>query len=106
VAPPALAAPLPPAAKTPEPAPAPSAAAAKTILGKVTRVQEQNVWISCPDSSRPAIGARVELKYVTTSGLELDVGTWRVESIQPEGVYAVPVNAASRPRVGLEAVIR
>lgn len=88
------------------PPPGPSAPGTKAILGKVTRVQEQNVWISCPDSCRPAIGARVELRYVTTSGLQLDVGTWKVESIRPEGVYAVPVNALSRPRVGLEAVIR
>jgi hypothetical protein len=85
----------------------PAAGSAKSMVatGEVAEVAGTDVRIK-PDS--PGVfnpGDRVELVYVTTTGMEMKVGTWSVTRIEGGEIWARVVDSATRPRVGLRATI-
>ena len=73
--------------------------------GQVTGVRGQEVSIRLEEDIPVAVGDRVDLVYVTSSGRRLEVGEWRVKAVHGSQVEAEPVNPLGTPRKGLRAII-
>lgn len=85
----------------------PSAASMESkIGGEVTGVFGEDVLIEVKGDSLPAAGDIAELKYVTGSGMEVEVGTWKVTDIKGKRVTAVPVKKMTQPRKGLKVTFK
>ncbi len=72
--------------------------------GQVSSVRGQAVGIQLEEGIPVAVGDRVDLVYVTSSG-RLEVGEWRVKAVHGGQVEAEPVNPLGTPRKGLRAII-
>lgn len=81
------------------------AGAGDAIDGTVVSVQGDAVVIQLSSQGRPAAGDKVELIYVTSSGMELPVGTWKVQSVSGSTVTAGHVSSSASARKGLKARI-
>ena len=75
------------------------------IEGTVVAVQGDDVVIHLSAMGSPSQGDRVELVYVTSSGMALPVGTWRVRSVDGATVKATHVESSATARKGLKARI-
>jgi hypothetical protein len=72
--------------------------------GQVSSVQGQGVSIRLEENIPVAVGDRVDLVYVTSSGRRLEVGEWRVKGVHGSQVEAEPANPLGTPRKGLRAI--
>jgi hypothetical protein len=85
----------------------PSAAATESkIEGEVTGVYGEDVVIEVKGDSVPGVEDIAELKYVTGSGMEIEVGTWKVKDIKGRQVTAVPAKKLTQPREGLKVTFK
>ncbi len=75
------------------------------ISGEVVKVMGTDVRIKLISHGDPRIGSTVDLSYVTSSGVELPVGTWKVVDVKQREVIAVANNKNVKPRVGMKAII-
>jgi TPR repeat protein len=75
------------------------------VEGTVISVEDKDVKIEVADPANVQIGDQADLVYVTSSGMELPVGTWRVKAIDGNVVTASHVESSAAPRQGLTAKI-
>lgn len=79
--------------------------AAVPVSGEVTGVDGTNVEIRLKSKGAVRTGDRVELSYVTSTGMELPVGTWRVKTVKGATLIAEMSESPTQPVVGLKAKI-
>ena len=79
--------------------------AAAPVSGEVTGVDGTNVEIRLKSKGVVRTGDRVELSYVTSTGMELPVGTWRVKTVKGATLIAEMSESPTQPVVGLKAKI-
>jgi len=80
-------------------------AGASRITGKVTDVLDSGVIITVADESTPIAGDKVKLFFQTSTGATMEVGIWRVVSVEGGKVEAEFVSGANRPRKGMRAIV-
>jgi len=72
--------------------------------GEVKEVLGEDVKIRVTGGGPATVGDTVELKYTTTTGMEIDVGTWKVTEVQGAQVRAAVVRSMTSPKRGLKAI--
>ncbi len=75
------------------------------IKGEVIEVMGEDVRIKLISSGNPRKGFAVDLIYLTSSGINLPVGTWTVTKIKNREVVAVADDKNVKPRVGMKALV-
>ena len=76
-----------------------------SVNGKVTKVLGKEVVIELEEDRHPQIGYQVDLFFVTSQGLDLPVGKWRVTRVKGKEVTARCYDCEMPAREGLKAVI-
>jgi len=80
-------------------------ATAVDIIGTVISTSGDNITVAVEGSKMPEIGWSVDLFYVTPTGRELPVGTWKVQSIDEQTVSATKVSGVGNANTKLKAVL-
>lgn len=76
------------------------------IEGEVVEVSGTDVKIKLVSLARlPRTGDSVSLLYITSTGMEIEVGTWKVTGKEGDLIKAAVVESATSPRKGLKAFI-
>ena len=75
------------------------------IIGTVTSTAGDDITVAVEGGKMPEIGWSVDLFYVTSSGKELPVGTWKVQSIAGQTVTAVKVSGMGNANKKLKAAM-
>jgi len=75
------------------------------IKGEVVELMGEDIRVKLISEGKPKKGFAVDLTHITSSGLELPVGTWKVKSIKNREVLAVADDKNVKPRVGMKALV-
>ena len=75
------------------------------IQGEVVEVTGKDVRIQLTSSGDAQVGFAADLTYVTSAGLELPVGIWKVVSVNGREVTATTSDKSVEPREGMKALV-
>lgn len=75
------------------------------VEGEVTKVMKREIIIKLNENKIPKPGYTVELSYVTSEDIELDVGKWKVTKVNGQQVTASCLDCETPAREGLKAKI-
>ena len=75
------------------------------VQGDVIEVMGADVRIQLISSGDVQVGFAADLIYVTSAGMEIPVGTWKVTSVNNREVVAAASDKDVKPRAGMKALI-
>lgn len=75
------------------------------IIGTVTSIAGNDITVTVEGNKMPEVGWSVDLFYVTPTGSELPVGTWKVQSVAEQAITAQKVSGVGNANTKLKAVL-